>query len=321
MKSTFKWQKLSALINRKPIFQNRDEVALDYRQVVPSQTDSTITNWDEPHLVATPEPSTESGYLVLFMAGSFGNPHRQLSLLQAMVDQGHYAINLRYPNDWTVGGLCRNNPSPDCHESLRRQILSGHPPTSLLDLPAQDCILNRFSKLLTWLAQDDEKSNWGQFIDRSSAPRWSRVIVAGHSQGGGHALLISKEVLVARCVLLSAPADVHGPYQAIAPWIGNKGATPPEACYGFCHTEDRIFERVSKSWDAMGLQAFGDLTCVEEVAPPYAGSHRLMSRMRVSGGRYHGSVATDRATPRQPDGQPVFLDAWHYLFNLPKDQP
>ena len=318
MKSTFQWKRLSELANRNSSLRSSKRVDLAYREVLPSDTDASITNWNEPHLVATPTRQPASGYLVLFLPGSYGNPRRQTSLLQAMVDQGHYAINLRYPNDWTIGGLCRNQSLPDCHEVLRKHILTGQPPNPLLHLPTQDSILNRLTQLLVWLADEGTDHNWAQFLDASSNPRWPQLIVAGHSQGGGHALLISKEFPVARCVLFSAPTDALGRSSQPASWVARHGRTPPEACFGFCHTSDRVFERVSNGWRAMGLEPWGDLTYVEDTPPPYANSHRLVSRARIPRARHHGSVVTDRATPRGLDGQPIFSDVWRYLFTLPK---
>ena len=318
MKSTRNWNNLHALINqqRTTFFTENRFGTEEFQKVTPSQTDETINHWNEPHIVARPTRKPPSGYLVLFLAGSYGQPRRQLSLMQAIADLGHYVINLRYPNDWTIGGLYRSQPSADCHEKIRRQILTGQPMTDLIDLPPQHSIDNRFTKLLAWLSTRDPQHDWGQFLDGSDQPKWSNIMVSGHSQGGGHALLISKIHRVARCVLFSAPTDVLKPVLKPSPWIARAGATPLEGCYGFCHVKDRIFEQAHSGWEAMGLDRLGPLIKVDNTPPPYENSHMLCSEAHIVGANHHGCVATDRATPRLADGSPAFQDVWNYLFAL-----
>ena len=180
---------------------------------------------------------------------------------------------------------------------LRLQILDGRPRSPLLDFPPQDCILNRLQKLLIWLARRHPEQGWSAFLN-GDEPRWDRIAAAGHSQGGGHAAMMGKELPLERVVMLSAPADCIGSGEEPAPWLRRRGATPPENYFGFSHLRDPAIGRILSAWEALGLAAFGPVTKVDTSPPPFGNSHRLVTNQEVPGDRHHGSVAADRFIPR-----------------------
>ena len=282
-------------------------------EIQPQLTDPALSGWFDPHVVAVPRARASRPRLWLFLSGSFGKPQRQMAILQEMVSLGHCAVNLCYPNDWTIGQLCGRSPDPDCHEKVRLEILDGRRRTDLVGLPAADCVLNRLVKLLQMLQRQRPTEGWGDFL-KDGDVRWDSVAVAGHSQGGGHAALLGKVFPVARVVMLGAPADAVGRRDEPAPWLSRPGATPPERFFGFAHAEDPGFDRIVASWEALGMGRFGPLANVDEQRPPYGGSHSLVTNLEIRGGRSHGSVAVDGATPRLRDGSPAYREVWRHLF-------
>lgn len=292
-----------------------DLPGVDTFEVPPQLTDPGLSAWFEPHVIAVPREPLLQPQLWLFLSGSFGKPQRQTALLQQMASLGHAAVNLSYPNDWTVGQLCGRHPDPDCHEKVRLEILDGRRRTDLLNLPAADCVSNRLVKLLAWLQRQRPAEHWDGFL-KDGDVRWDALAVAGHSQGGGHAALLGKLFPLARVVMLGAPADSAGGRDEPAPWLIRAGATPAERFFGFVHLQDPGFERISAAWQALGMDRFGPLVNVDEVPYPYGGSHSLVTDRETRGGRYHGSIAVDGATPRLPDGTPAYRAAWRHLFTL-----
>ena len=283
--------------------------------VLPQATDASLTGWKDPHIVAAPLQPAPNPHLWVFFGGSYGKPQRQLTLIEHIASLGHWAINLRYPNDWTIGGLSRRTRDSHNHEALRLQILDGRDRAGLLNLPPQDSILNRLRKLLLWLAEQQTAHGWGAFCYRSE-PRWDRLSAAGHSQGGGHAAIFGKHLPLERVVMLSAPADcVEG--KAPAPWLARVGATAAERYFGFAHLRDPAIDRILAGWQALGLDRFGGTVRVDHHASPYQRSHQLVTDQEVAHERHHGSVAVDRFTPRGRDGVPVFQPVWSHLFQLP----
>jgi hypothetical protein len=291
---------------------NDDLILFD---VPPLATEPLLTNWLDPHIVATPRFRASRPYLWIFLGGSFGKPQRQVSIIEHIASIGHWVINLRYPNDWTIDGLSRRSTTYHIHEALRLQILDGRPRSGLLDFPAHDCILNRVQKLLLWLAQRHPEQSWPEFLERGQ-PRWDRIAVAGHSQGGGHAAIMGKRIGLERVVMLAAPLDCVEGGEIPAPWLNAKGATSAQRYFGFAHNRDPAISRILTAWEALGLAEFGEVIAVDRQEPPFGHSHRLLTDTVALGGRPHGSVAADRFVPRRSDGRPAFADVWTYLFSL-----
>jgi hypothetical protein len=208
---------------------SRRKVAVEWRagetverKVDPRETDPRLRKWVEPHGVHRCPGVPANGHLFLFLAGSFGVPGRQNFLLRTAAAEGFHAINLRYPNTWTIGGRCRNVPAADCQEKLRLHICEGIPSGLLPGVAPWDAIQSRLSRLLGWLAAEHPAEGWSDFLVGETV-RWDRTVVAGHSQGGGHALLLGKRHAVRRVVLLGAPADGRPGRVEPADWIGCPG--------------------------------------------------------------------------------------------------
>jgi hypothetical protein len=283
--------------------------------VDPRETDPEIREWLEPHMVALDPRVAQNGHLLIFLAGSFGHPGRQKSVLTHAATMGFAALNITYPNSWTVGALCRKTDDPDCHQKLRLQITEGGPTTGLISMSAADSIINRITKLLVWLGRNRPNESWGSFI-QNGEPNWEKVVIAGHSQGGGHAAFIGKRYRVARVVMLGSPADRCFVAAGPAPWLAMPGRTPAECHYGFAHARDHGIDRILPAWQLLGLPRFGPVIDVDREAPPYRGSHQLVSDRSVPEDKFHASVATDATTPRAADGTPHFAPVWDYLFRL-----
>jgi hypothetical protein len=228
-----------------------------------------------------------------------------------------------YPNTVAVNGACRATNDPaSCLEDVRLEIFDGIDRTPVVNVNVENSIQNRLTKLLQYLAAHFREEGWARFMAHDG-PRWSRIAVSGHSQGGGEAAMIAKLHLVARVVLFSSPGDVVG--GAAAPWLSGH-ETPSDRYYGLAHDRDMTapYASVLKAWEALGMRAFGSLVAPETSAPPYDETHTLVTDLLPQGGSYagtapHGAPSNDLNTPLLPDGTPALRDAWRYLLTADDD--
>jgi len=283
--------------------------------ILPQHTDAAIGRWLAPHQVAVPEATTTRRHqLFLFFSGSFGNPGNQNLLISEALRAGYHAIHLCYPNSWTVAALCHRSSDPDCHGKVRSSIVDGKNRTSLIDITHADSIENRLTKLLTYLQKHSPGDGWEMYLDGEEI-RWENIVIAGHSQGGGHAALIAKQHSVARCIMFGAPADFSAVLRRPSPWLSSPQATPADRYYGFAHSQDKGLNHILLAWEQLGLAQLGSPVNVDKTSNPYDQSHQLLTNARPARpGKYHGCVALDIQTPKSSDGTPLFRSVWQYVL-------
>ncbi|MEA3277492.1 MAG: hypothetical protein U9Q81_19850 [Pseudomonadota bacterium] len=282
--------------------------------IQPRITDPEIDNWRDSHYVAFDPGAPRRGKLFLFFCGSYGIPLRQRLIIHLAAQVGYHAINLSYPNSWTVGGLCTDSDDPDCHELARMEILDGVQRSGLIDIGRANSIYNRLETLLRYLRTEYGADGWADFT-RDGEVDWGSVVVAGHSQGGGQAALLAKLHPVDRVVMFASPVDYLRRRRVHAPWLSRKGATPGDRYYGFVHLHDNGFDRIQEVWQLLGMAAAGPVVNVDEYDPPYGHARRLVTgREDIRRAKYHGSVVQDGVTPTGPDGAVIFEPVWRYLL-------
>lgn len=281
--------------------------------VTPTDTDPAITGWNDPHVVEINRSVQQRSVLFVHFVGSDGIPENSKLILQQAANIGYRAIGLTYPNSWTVDSFCSSSSDPACYEKVRLEIIDGQNHTNFISVTPPDCIENRLAKLLLYLDQQHPADGWGSFLDNQGAPVWSHITLSGHSQGGGEAAMIASIHRVYRVEMFASPKDFSTFFQAPAAWLSNPKATPIDAYYGFCNTEDGSAQQL-QIWRALGLATTGPSLNVDGSLPPFGFAHMLFtSATPARPGDYHGSVVVDRATPLLPNGTPLFADVWGYM--------
>jgi hypothetical protein len=262
--------------------------------VAPQDTDPTIDAYLEDHYayIDTREVAPR-GKLLLHLAGSNGTPSQTLTMLHEGARFGFHVVGLRYPNDFDIYGLCGGDG--DCFGALREEELDGDDHTPVVDIGEQNGIEHRLVALLELLHAENPEEGWCWWID-GDVPRWSEIVVSGHSHGASTAGLIGTVRAVDRVVMFAGPYD-HTDPDIPATWVSGASLTAADRIYGIAGAGDDQYSQHLVNWDAMGLP--GEPVDVDVSAPPYDGSHRLISL-----GGDHGSVATDEAN----------RPAWEYLF-------
>jgi len=187
--------------------------------VAPALTDPAISTAFEPHIAIAPGRAT-SALLVVFLPGTNGTPAGYSTFLTASADAGAHTIGLMYPDTLAILQDCGDDP--DCYFPIRLQKFDGVSRSPIDPVAPSDAIQNRLAKLLLYLDAHFPSEGWNAFLS-GGAPKWSSVVLAGHSQGAGEAAAIGKVVALARVVQLSGTVDaVNTPRGTLAPatWVG-----------------------------------------------------------------------------------------------------
>jgi pimeloyl-ACP methyl ester carboxylesterase len=289
--------------------------------ILPAATDPAIQTYPQAHLTLTPDPGAAAKHrLFVFLPGTGGQPAYQQLVLQTGSAQGYHAVGLMYPNTPSIGSLCDDSTDPDAHWKARAEIVTGQDLSTLVSVNATECIEHRLTALLAYLDATYPPEQWGQYLVAGQVD-WTKVVIAGHSQGGGHAGVLAKLHPVYRCVCFSSPADWRNPVNRPASWYAAPGATDASKIFGFSHQQDELvtWPLVRANWIALGLDAYGAAVNVDATAAPYGGSHALTSNLphaTTTGGypaSYHSATVVDLSTPKLADGSPAYRPVWIQL--------
>ena len=157
---------------------------------------------------------------------------------------------------------------------------------------------------------------------RTRRPRIPLWIVAGFSQGSGHASYIAKDQMVARVIFFSSGADTIADVETMtweaAPWCLEPRVTPLSRHFGLLHERDS-YELKSDMYLAYGMDRYGGFVNVDSTAPPHGYSHMLTTNATPEGGdtSFHQSLASDPDVPLGQDGLPLMKDAHYYMMTGP----
>lgn len=294
------------------------------REIAPAATDPAIANTaNTGHIAINPDPAGAArGRLFVFLPGTGATPAQYRQVLRAGARRGYHVIGLQYPNPNAVATLCNQSADPDCHGQLRREVILGENVSALVDVDAANSIVNRLRKALAYLHAGSPAEGWDRYLP-GNEPDWPLVTVAGHSQGAGHSAYLAKLFALDRAVFFSGPTDWRDAVGQPAAWLAAlPPSTPASRLYGFTHTDDTLVSAavVTANWRTLGMAAFGDAVNVDTAAPPWGGSHSLVTSAPpnpnpsgVTLAPTHGAPVADAPTPLAADGTPLYAPVWAAL--------
>ena len=292
------------------------------RDILPAQADPAITLALSAHFTIKPGAAiTPAGKLFVMLPGTGGVPRFYREIVRTGVTRGYHGIGLTYPNDISVGDRCAPSTDPDCAGKVRREVVTGEDTSPLIAIPRAESIAGRLTSLLGYLERTYPGEGWGQFLV-GGQPDWAKIVVAGHSQGGGHAAFMAKLFSLERSVMFSAPGDTGPAPGSNATWYTLPNATALSRQYGFSHTGDGLipFGSVLLNWRAIGIDQFGAAVSVDGAVAPFGGSHQLSTSLGPNPtalglvlAPQHSSPVLDAATPLAVTGEPLYRPVWAYL--------
>lgn len=253
------------------------------------------------------------GKLVIWLMGH--NPQ----LFERLSGYGLHAIQVHYANGWF--GKLNKEPAPDDKYlgRIRLEAATGEDFSDAVNIPQPDGMVERAFQFVKWLSQENPPGNWRQFINEEGKTlRWDKVIIAGISHGSTTAARFALHQKVDRVVMFSGPRDQH------ETWYTLPSATPKNRFFGFTHVLDTGWsgDHYCRSWELLGLNQFGPVVNVEQLAFPFGNSRRLITDADVKkdAKRAHSSSVPGGAAVKDGAGKYIHESVWRYLFTHPIEE-
>jgi len=285
--------------------------------ILPSATNSAINTYNNAHEVLIDTRTVLQNKLFVFLPGTTGMPTAYKLIVKKAASLGYHSIGLMYPNSADIYTAAANSTDNSLFGKCRQEIFDGIDHTSGVSVDQNNCIQNRLLQLLLYLKNHYPTQHWEQFLPNNEID-WSKIIIAGHSQGGGHAFYIAKKVAVAKAIAFSS-IDWNSSLGMSADWIFQTGATPINKYFSFNALKDQIFSytNVVTQLNDLGLQ--GTAISIDTNNPPYNNTHTLTTNATPAFNLLfpdHNITSLDTYVPKDVLGNESssFANAWEYLL-------
>jgi|YNPNPStandDraft_1061719.scaffolds.fasta_scaffold25694_3 hypothetical protein len=272
------------------------------------------------HLVAFDPSAGHVHRLFVFLAGSGGLPAYYQRIVARAAELGFHAVSLAYPNWPAVRDLLAQETDPLVAGSIRRERLYGVDEYPGINVDYANSVQNRLTALLAHQHAAHPDEGWDQFLSDTATPAWPLIVVAGHSQGAGHAAYLTRDQQLAGALMFGGPGDFVSGQQAA--WLFRPAVTPADRMFAFTHADDPSFGAFILNQRTLGLNQYGPAVDVDTTQPPYAGSHMLYSRLAPPPGQNpHNAVVVDAALRLDDHGRPIYEPVWDYMLNQVVPEP
>ena len=248
-------------------------------------------------------------------------PDKHDLVLSMAAYAGYRTIGLSYDNTSSVSSMCTGSTcGDDCHGKVREEAILGLDRSSLLVVEKGDSILERLYTTLVGLHEEDiadgtNHYGWdAYYVPLGGAPElsfnnivWNKIVVAGFSQGAGHAALIAKEILVEGLVVFDGADDECLNASLIeqpADWmldLVDVSADRPR--YALAHARTQTPPYVAPlTWLSLGFGVSGadDLDNIVMEYPPFNAAFTTQLPVADPDCSQHNSMARDECMPTNP---------------------
>lgn len=237
-----------------------------------------------PHHVYTPSPLRVRVPLFLLLPGTNMEPDKHDLVLSMAASTGYRAIGLSYDNTVSVDTACTGLEACglNCTGLVRGEAVRGVDLTPQVAVARGDSVLVRLYDLLVQLDAIDPAGGWSSYFVPAVGPItpnnivWANIIVAGFSQGAGHAAWISRQRQVHGLFILDGADDtcvdpVTGD-ELPAEWLTTGlDASAGRPKYAYRHDHGTGDTTATASWQALGLgAALVNADVLDRVPPPHA---------------------------------------------------
>jgi hypothetical protein len=181
---------------------------LQITEVRASETDANISFELAKHFVFYNLTAQEFtvGSLLVYLPGSFDSPENTLLFPSYAANLGFHVVNLKYQNNVAAKTACQNSTDSNCFPNFREEIIHGTAMSDKVDVDSTNSIVNRILKLIIHLNDENPDNGWDQYLNNGSLA-WTKIIVSGHSQGGGHAAYMGLSKSLKRVLMFASPND------------------------------------------------------------------------------------------------------------------
>ena len=277
--------------------------------ISPTDADPRVKRFIANNLVLFKNGVAKDANLLVFFPPTGGTPENSWPFMEMAANVGYRVIGLEYDNTISVPQVCGKSPDPACSDRFRQKRVLGDDVTKDIDdLPAES-IVTRLTKLLEYLDARHHDEGWSRYLSKGQ-PKWSRIAVAGHSQGGGMGPFIAKKYEVARVIILSGAWDRVEATKEWAPWITAPSATPLDRWYAAYHQKESRAAAMKAAYAVLKIPPSHVRVMTLDPRPD--------SGMDPRADLYHGSMDSPRLTPVDANGNPAYAADWEFLLGSPK---
>ncbi|MEL6499349.1 MAG: GC-type dockerin domain-anchored protein [Planctomycetota bacterium] len=305
---------VTATVNAQPVFRFVDPL-----DTGPGIVEAELPNaGDVPqrHVVA-PALGEPRDILLVWLPGSGAAPTQYLEFTRAAAENRLDAVGLVYLSWPPVNDITTNSTDPDLPAAIRTERLFGADATDVIDVGFANSVENRLVKLLEDQAAAFPGERWASYLLPDGSPDWSRIAVAGHSQGAGHAAFLGKRKSMAGVLILAGPGDFVQDL-GTAPWLFEPGATPAARTVAFTHVEDRTAAGFFSNQRILNLNAFGEVQNIDGLSTQQIRSQMLASTAAFPvNSNGHAAVVVDDRLARDASGDPIYRPAWDAMLRVP----
>ncbi len=261
---------------------------LSVHQVVPSDTDPNIDtfsgdgfmHWSWFNSAARAKPE-----LVVYLPGTGGKGKGSGKFNKAAAHWGYHVLSLAYPDNVSMS-LFHGSDDMAAFAKARNNVITGSVPFANLHVNKANSIENRLVRALRYLAMKYPEEHWDQFLDGNKNVIWEKTILAGQSQGGGHACFMAVELhKVSRVLMFGAPKDFNRHFHQPGKWFSDQSVTPKSRFFCFVHTNDNhngcTYPQQLQIYRALGLMPPSKVIDVDGASPPFEHSRLLTSTVET----------------------------------------
>lgn len=267
----------------------------------PWKVDTAVLEVHGPHIALYDSVGEQRRELVLMIQGTGAPALSCRKFDSCLAAMGYHAISLDYMNEVNTT-VCSGSPDSACFDGFRQEIVFGTPVSDQVKVDTVNSLVNRFAVFLRWLVENDPQGGWDAFL-ADGRPRWERIVVAGHSQGAGHAAYLGKLFPLAGVLMLSGPQDYLQKFNRPAPWQFVAGQTPAEREYAFLNLQDPYnFHFQVADVAAITGYKLKDTTMVKAGGPVGGERHIFVNDLNTED--HHGSTMNL-----------VFVPVWQYVMD------
>jgi hypothetical protein len=288
---------------------------ITWDSVRPHTTDATIEEgaYNIRHYVAKTNLDTMNT-LVVFLPGTYRAPVNYLFITEQLARMGYHVIGLMYKTNPAINPICRGTDDETCHWRARMETVDGTDRHPTVSVNLSNSINNRLAKLLQWLINKYPSGGWDQYYS-SNQIQWSKIIVAGHSQGASLAGVMGQAYPLKRVVMFSV-MDVLDSGK-IPNWVNDETKGP--RYYAFFHTKDELvsFTSAQVGWDKLGMAKYGSMANADCRTYPFNYSHILYTTYEPSTSlvdKYHNGTTLDVYINGETAYKNSLKEALRYLF-------
>lgn len=246
--------------------------------------------------------SDASGPLLLFLPATGQQPDDYTRFLQLAADDGYHVLGLDYYNlGHSVASTCAKVAS--CYGAVQQNRFDGSHPFVKSNVGAANSVLGRLKPALAYLRTQDPRGGWSRYL-AGDRVRWDRVVLAGHSQGGGESAYIAHTHRVQGALLFGSPIITDG--STAATWLSTPSSTAASRIYAFDNTNDHFWPRIEPSWQRLGLGT------PQVVGTGSLTAHALISDINMPSAHIR-LLRND--TPLDASGVPVYEPVWSWMLD------